>query len=39
MKEQNLQSVCQPKQGGVPMAIRIKVASKEGEGGEFVLVL
>jgi hypothetical protein len=39
MKEQNLQSLCQPEQGGVPVAIGIKVASKEGGGGEFVLVL
>ena len=37
MKEQNLQSSCQHRHGGVPIAIGMKVETKEGEGSEFVI--
>jgi hypothetical protein len=39
MKEQNLQSYCQFSHGGVPIAIGMKVETKEGEGSEFIIVL
>ncbi len=46
MKEQNLQSYCQDRHGGVPIAIGMKVeippdgrAGKEGEGSEFSIQL
>ncbi len=41
MKEQNLQSLCQHRHGGVPIAIGIgmKVETKEGEGSTFVVIL
>lgn len=39
MKEQNLQSLCRHRNGGAPIAIGIKVETKEGEGSEFVVLL
>ena len=39
MKEQNLQLFCQHKYGGVPIAIGMKVETKEGEGCEFIIEL
>ena len=39
MKEQNLQSHCQPDYGGVPIAIGMKVETVEGEGAEFKIIL
>jgi hypothetical protein len=39
MKEQNLQSVYLHKHGVVPIAIGMKVETKEGEGSDFVIVL
>jgi len=37
MKEQNLQSLYQHRHGGVPIAIRMKVETKEGEGADLLL--
>ncbi len=39
MKEQNLQSVYLHKHGGVPIAIGMKVETKEGEGSAFIIHL
>ena len=39
MKEQNLPSYYQYSDGGVPIAIGMKVETKEGEGSEFVILL
>ena len=39
MKEQNLQSSCQHRHGGVPIAIGMKVETREGEKTEFIIVL
>ncbi len=39
MKEQNLQSYCQHSHGGVPIAIGMKVETKEGEGSIFIIGL
>ncbi len=37
MKERNLQLICQHKRDGVPIAIGMKVETKEGEGTEFIV--
>ncbi len=39
MQEQNLQLVCPHNHGGVPIAIGMKVKTKEGEGSEFIILL
>ena len=39
MKERNLQLHYQHSHGGVPIAIGMKVESKEGEGTEFIVQL
>ncbi len=39
MKEQNFLSHCQHRYGGVPIAIGMKVETKEGEGSKFIIVL
>ena len=39
MKEQNFLSVCLPGHGGVPIAIGMKVQTKEGGGAELMLYL
>ena len=39
MKEQNLQSYYLFSHGGVPIAIGMKVETKEGEGTEFIISL
>jgi len=39
MKEQNLQSYCLHKHGGVPIAIGMKVETKTGVGSEFIVQL
>jgi hypothetical protein len=36
MKERSLQSFCPYRHGGVPIAIEMKVETKEGEGSEFI---
>jgi uncharacterized protein (DUF1330 family) len=38
MKEQNLRSVYPHNHGGVPIAIGMKVETKEGEGSEFIII-
>ena len=37
MKEQNLQLSCRRRHGGVPIAIGMKVETKEGAGSEFII--
>ena len=39
MKELNLQLYCLHKYGGVPMAIGMKVETKDGEYAEFIIIL
>jgi len=39
MKGQSLQLFCLHRHGGVPIAIGIKVETKEGEGSEFIIYL
>ncbi len=39
MKEQHLQSYYLLRHGGVPMAIGMKVETKEGEGSAFIIQL
>jgi hypothetical protein len=39
MKEQNLQLFCLHRHGEVPIAIGMKVETKEGEGAEFIIYL
>ncbi len=39
MREQNLQLFCQLSHGGVPIAIGMKVETREGEGSEFIFQL
>jgi hypothetical protein len=39
MKEQHLQSRCQPDHGGVPIAIGMKVETKEKERPTFIIQL
>jgi hypothetical protein len=39
MKEQNLQSHYRHRHGGVPIAIGMKVETKEGEGTTFIIYL
>ena len=39
MKEQNLQSRCQHRHGGVPIAIGMKVNNLENEGAAFIIEL
>ena len=39
MKEQNLQSYYLHRHGGVPIAIGMKVETKDGEGSTFIIQL